>query len=151
MSTMMMTFTVSTTTPLYSNAWTPSTVGQYAGTCIFLITLAVISRLLAMYRYKKQDDWHAAAINRRYIVVSDQDGQPESTLGEKVRQTGEGGVLTARGKEENVKIVATKALGSQNKPWRLSVDLPRAAMLMVHAGVGYLLYVYPPRLYGDTY
>ncbi|OJJ95981.1 hypothetical protein ASPACDRAFT_47339 [Aspergillus aculeatus ATCC 16872] len=43
---MTMVFFTSTTTPLYSNAWTPSTTGQYAGTCIFLIALAVILRFL---------------------------------------------------------------------------------------------------------
>lgn len=34
MSSMMMTFYTSTTTSLYSMAWTPSSRGQYAGTCI---------------------------------------------------------------------------------------------------------------------
>ncbi|OJI84636.1 hypothetical protein ASPTUDRAFT_188744 [Aspergillus tubingensis CBS 134.48] len=43
---MTMVFFTSTTTPLYSNGWTPSNTGQYAGTCIFLIALAVMLRLL---------------------------------------------------------------------------------------------------------
>jgi len=139
MSGMAMYFTTSTTTPLYSSSWTPSTTGQYAGTCVFLIALATISRLLSVYRYKKEENWHAAAINRRYIVVANQEGEPEGTLKEKVRSTGEAGVLTARGKEEDVKIIATKALGTRSRPWRLSVDVPRAMIYTVQAGLGYLL------------
>ena len=49
MSQMMMTFFTSTETPLYSEKWTPSGAGQYAGTCIFLIVLAFVFRgLLAL-------------------------------------------------------------------------------------------------------
>ncbi|KAH7410354.1 Ctr copper transporter [Phaeosphaeria sp. MPI-PUGE-AT-0046c] len=47
---MAMTFFTSTTTPLYSTSWTPTTTGQYAGTCIFLITLAAIFRALLAVR-----------------------------------------------------------------------------------------------------
>ncbi|PYH97863.1 hypothetical protein BO71DRAFT_480896 [Aspergillus ellipticus CBS 707.79] len=45
-SSMTMTFFTSASTPLYSISWTPANKGQYAGTCIFLIVLAVILRLL---------------------------------------------------------------------------------------------------------
>src|SRR3954466_13601409 len=37
MSMMSMTFFTSTEAPLYSDSWTPRSLGQYAGTCIFLI------------------------------------------------------------------------------------------------------------------
>ncbi|CAK7201830.1 hypothetical protein SEUCBS139899_004545 [Sporothrix eucalyptigena] len=50
MSEMSMTFFYSLMTPLFSSAWTPSTTGQYAGTCIFLILLAVIHRALVAFR-----------------------------------------------------------------------------------------------------
>ncbi|CAK7217485.1 hypothetical protein SCUCBS95973_003169 [Sporothrix curviconia] len=50
MSEMSMTFFYSLMTPLFSAAWTPSTTGQYAGTCIFLIVLAVIHRALVAFR-----------------------------------------------------------------------------------------------------
>ncbi|PLB36843.1 copper transporter family protein [Aspergillus candidus] len=50
MSEMAMTFFTSTSTPLYSNSWAPTNRGQYAGTCIFLIALAVIFRVLLALR-----------------------------------------------------------------------------------------------------
>ncbi|CAK7236610.1 hypothetical protein SBRCBS47491_009697 [Sporothrix bragantina] len=50
MSEMSMTFFYSLITPLFSTAWTPSNTGQYAGTCIFLIILAVIHRALVAFR-----------------------------------------------------------------------------------------------------
>ncbi|KAK9783837.1 putative Ctr copper transporter family-domain-containing protein [Seiridium cardinale] len=43
---MAMVFFQSATTPLYSSAWTPSGQGPYAGTCVFLIVLATIHRIL---------------------------------------------------------------------------------------------------------
>ncbi|KAL5382552.1 hypothetical protein DPSP01_006393 [Paraphaeosphaeria sporulosa] len=51
MSTMAMTFFSSTTTPLFSTTWTPASVGQYAGTCIFLIAFAAIFRALIAIRF----------------------------------------------------------------------------------------------------
>lgn len=46
MADMAMTFFTSFKTPLFSAQWTPATKGQYAGTCIFIIALAVILRVL---------------------------------------------------------------------------------------------------------
>ena len=50
MDAMTMTFFIAHTTPLYSNAWIPSTIGQYAGICIFLIALSFIFRGLIAIR-----------------------------------------------------------------------------------------------------
>jgi solute carrier family 31 (copper transporter), member 1 len=52
MDSMAMVFFTSSTTPLYSYAWTPSTDGQYAGTCIFLIAFAAIFRALVAIRVR---------------------------------------------------------------------------------------------------
>ncbi|TKA65860.1 hypothetical protein B0A55_07948 [Friedmanniomyces simplex] len=49
-SEMMMVFFTATNTPLYSTAWMPHNAGQYTGTCIFLIALAVIFRGLVALR-----------------------------------------------------------------------------------------------------
>ncbi|KAM3416536.1 Copper transport protein [Cercospora zeina] len=57
MSQMMMTFFTSTTTALYSNTWTPTSQGQYAGTCIFLICLGVLFRGLVALRYRFNTLW----------------------------------------------------------------------------------------------
>lgn len=50
MGDMAMTFFASSTTPLYSASWTPTSRGQYAGTCIFLIAFAAIFRALLAAR-----------------------------------------------------------------------------------------------------
>ena len=47
-----------------------------------------------------------------------------------------GSLKTAQGVEERVKVVQST---SQSIPFRLSVDVPRAALTMLIAGVAYLL------------
>jgi solute carrier family 31 (copper transporter), member 1 len=59
MSDMMMVFFTSTTTPLYSESWAPETTGQYAGACIFLITLSVMLRCLFALRCNFSTLWQA--------------------------------------------------------------------------------------------
>lgn len=52
------------------------------------------------------------------------------------------GVLSANGVEEKVRLVQpvdVLAGGLWSRPWRLSVDLPRALLVTVMVGVGYLL------------
>lgn len=50
MDMMAMTFFTSPNTPLFSMTWTPNTLGQYTGTCIFLIVFAAIFRALVAVR-----------------------------------------------------------------------------------------------------
>ena len=50
MQSMEMTFFTSSSTPLYSMSWSPSTAGQYAGTCVFLMVFAAIFRALLVVR-----------------------------------------------------------------------------------------------------
>lgn len=47
---MAMVFFTSTSTPLWTTAFTPKNARQYAGTCIFLIMFATIFRLLLALR-----------------------------------------------------------------------------------------------------
>src|SRR5437763_966369 len=62
-------FTTSYNTPLYSNSWTPTSAGSYAGTCIFLIVLALILRGIVAFKAIVEQKWIAQARNRRYVVV----------------------------------------------------------------------------------
>ncbi|OQO06903.1 hypothetical protein B0A48_07469 [Cryoendolithus antarcticus] len=141
MSMMSMDFTNDHSAPLYSSAWTPKTSGGYAGTCIFLVFLAVISRLLIAYRHVLESKWHNKAVKRRYIKVAvatetDRERQPSLSASEK----SEAAVLTVRGMDETVRVVRSPAQsGITIQPWRFSVDLPRACVFTVQAGVGYLL------------
>ena len=132
---MKMVFSNSQSTPLYSDSWTPSTSGQYAGTCIFLILLAVSFRGLLAAKHLLELRWSAQARNRRYVVI--QGSIPESTRIENDPDAKEGSLVTAQGVEERVKVV--KSVKQPSIPFRLSVDVPRAALAFVIVGVGYLL------------
>lgn len=130
-----MAFTNSHTTPLYSDSWTPTSKGGYAGTCIFLVLLGMTFRLLFAAKALLEQRWATQARNRRYVVVRGR--QPEA---ERIDQDPEAKVqalLTAQGVEERVKVV--EAPGKPVVPFRLSIDIPRAFLTMVIAGVAYLL------------
>ena len=132
---MKMVFFNSQSTPLYSDSWTPQNSGQYAGTCIFLILLAISFRGLLSAKHILELRWSAQARNRRYVVVRGR--TPESTVIENDPTAKEASLVTAQGVEERVKVVKTSKQPAI--PFRLSVDIPRAALSFVIAGVGYLL------------
>ncbi|KAJ5256537.1 ctr copper transporter [Penicillium angulare] len=50
MSDMAMTFFTSYKTPIFADDWTPTSKGTYAGTCIFIIVLALILRVCIAIR-----------------------------------------------------------------------------------------------------
>lgn len=131
---MNMAFLTSTTTSLYSESWTPQNAGQYAGTCIFLIVLAITLR--ALFTAKAFLDAKAleSALKRRYVVVAG-----DKIVSERASNDGSSmnGILTTNGMQEDVRIVSAPAKHTQ--PWRFSVDLPRAFLMTIIAGVGYLL------------
>ncbi|KAK5175314.1 uncharacterized protein LTR77_000452 [Saxophila tyrrhenica] len=137
---MPMVFTTDHSTPLYSSAWTPLNTGGYAGTCIFLIVLGIISRLLQAYRHVLEIKWHDRAVKRRYVVIAGETAdQREKQLGFGEPHNTEEAVLTSRGVEERVRVLRTSGRGLEMQPRRFSTDLPRACVFVVQAGVGYLL------------
>ena len=85
-----------------------------------------------------EQKWHDAAVNRRYIIVNDMDGN-EGQIRNQVKADDDAGVLTTRGIEETVKVIKAKSRSKERVPFRLSVDLPRSCIYAVQAGVGYLL------------
>lgn len=135
MSMMDMVFFGSNRTPLYSSGWAPRSTGSYAGTCIFLVILAVIFRGLFAGKYILEHRWLDQQLNRRYVTVR---GIPTEEERINADQEGKNMVLRSeRGVEERVRVVRSHV--RTVTPWRLSVDLPRAAYVTVTAGVGYLL------------
>lgn len=141
MSSMSMVFTTDHSTPLFSNAWTPASTGAYAGTCIFLVVLAIIGRALQAWRQTLEQRWHDKAVNRRYVVVAEKDSEdarPSSETAEGVEKKDEA-VLTVRGLDEKVRVVRTNSRSKETTAWRFTTDLPRACVFTVQAGVGYLL------------
>jgi Ctr copper transporter family len=131
-SSMTMVFTNSQTTPLYSSAWTPSTTGAYAGTCIFLILLALFARVLLAFKAEMERRWLETALHRRSVVVAGK--TPEAQRIEATPDVKAATLVTASGVEESVQ----RAVQS-HRPWRFSVDLPRALLHLCFAGVSYLL------------
>lgn len=133
---MKMVFYTANNTPLYSSDWQPHGTGPYAGTCIFLIILAVLFRGLMAGRHLLEHRWMDQQLNRRYVAVR---GVP--TEAERIRTESEGKNMilrSERGVEEHVRVVKNHMRSVT--PWRWSVDLPRAAYVTVTSGVGYLLY-----------
>jgi hypothetical protein len=131
---MAMSFFTATNTPLYSEAWTPTTAGQYAGTCIFLILLSILLR--AVFTAKSFLEVRAvkSALKRRYVVVAGEKAVVDIATDDANSMTG---VLTTNGVQEDVRVVSAPV--SHIQPWRFSVDLPRALLMTIAAGVGYLL------------
>ena len=135
---MAMTFQDTHNTPLFSNLWTPASDGSYAGTCIFLIVLAIIDRCLFAFRAYMERRWLAAHVKRRYITVAGK--TPEAGRIEKDPDASLATLVTAQGVEESVKVVQRTT--PEILPWRFSVDLPRALIFLCITGVSYLLYVF---------
>lgn len=136
-SEMTMAFFNSQTTPLYSANWAPKSTGGYAGTCIFLVILTLIFRSLFAVKHILEQRWSDKAWERRYVVVADKQPVSEQARTDPDLKTA---ILTANGVEEHVKVIQRPARSIQ--PWRFSVDLPRALLVTVMTGVGYLLYVF---------
>lgn len=134
MSMMSMTFFTSTTTPIYSAAWKPTSTGQYAGTCIFLVILATIFRGLLAAKAWKETAWLDAEFNRRYITVAGKLPKVERIASDSDSKRM---ILTENGVEEDVVVVKKRSMGI--RPWRITTDPIRAAMDTVIAGVAYLL------------
>lgn len=132
---MAMFFTANTHASLYSESWTPSSVGAYVGTCIFLILLAMTLRSLFAAKSVLEQRWAAQARERKLVLVKGQ--QPPSEQIESDPYAKVGSFVGPNGVEERVKYV--QADGSRFLPFRLSVDVPRAALVTVIAGVSYLL------------
>jgi hypothetical protein len=134
MSMMSMTFFTSTMTPIYSSMWSPTSTGQYAGTCIFLVILATIFRGLVAAKARKEAAWLDAEFNRRYVVVAGKLPKAERIASDSDSKRM---ILTENGVEEDVIVVKKRSMGI--RPWRITTDPIRAAMDTVIAGVAYLL------------
>jgi len=136
MADMSMAFFTSNLTPLYSDMWAPKNIGQYAGTCIFLIILATIFRGLLAVKAWQETAWLDAEFNRRYVTVAGK--LPKS---ERISQDSDSKrmILTENGVEEEVMVVKKRSMGT--RPWRITTDPLRACMDTVIVGVGYLLMI----------
>ncbi|KAL2795910.1 Ctr copper transporter [Aspergillus keveii] len=133
--TMSMVFTNTHDSPLYSSQWTPASNGSYAGSCIFLIVLAVIGRCLVAFKAYMEQRWFNAHLKRRYVVVAGKASEAGRISADRDAKTGT--LVTANGVEESVKVVNRE--NNEILPWRFSVDFPRALIYLCITGVSYLL------------
>lgn len=114
--------------------WTPTSVGGYAGTCIFLVILATIFRALLAVKAWKETAWLDAEFNRRYVTVAGKLPKSERIVEDSDSKKM---ILTENGVEEDVMVVKKRSMGV--RPWRITVDPVRALIDTVIAGVGYLM------------
>ncbi|KAI3546520.1 ctr copper transporter [Colletotrichum lupini] len=121
MSEMAMTFFEAFQTPLYSDAWTPTSPGQYAGTCIFLIVLGSILRLLLALKPVLEDRFW-----RNYPVYESDKQALTSHHAESVEPGQAGSVIR-------------KDIVGRWKGWRAGAAAARATYEVIVGGIGYLL------------
>ena len=140
-SMMQMVFFTSSSTPLFSSSWTPKNTAAYAATCIFLIVLAFVFRLLVAGKHVLEHRWLDGELHRRYVAVQGLPLETERIISDSRNK--DATLISERGVEEHVRIVRRSRRAVS--PWRFSVDLPRAVYATVLAGIGYLLYVSPLR------
>ncbi|KAF8431397.1 putative Ctr copper transporter [Terfezia claveryi] len=133
-SMMKMAFHTSTTDNLFSEAWTPKTTGQYAGACIFLIVLAIIYCALAAFKSIQDAKWHKVEKARGVVVAGMGRIGLRSIAVDEAKPAGAVANLETEGNGNS-----GKETEGGNTPWRLSIELPRAATSTVVSGVGYLL------------
>ncbi|KAK9385518.1 Ctr copper transporter family-domain-containing protein [Lipomyces mesembrius] len=127
MSMSSMSFHTSIFDFLFSRRWTPSSRGQYAGTCIFLIVLAVIYRLTHILKHRTERYVNARARQFARNIATAQ-LQMDENAGSFEKSAGE------------VTIAPERPLQFRNvRPWRVSMDIPLSLIQLVLSGVAYLL------------
>ncbi|KAK9480287.1 Ctr copper transporter family-domain-containing protein [Lipomyces japonicus] len=123
MDMMTMVFHTSTNDPLFASGWTPSSTGKYAGTCIFLIVLAVTYRLTHVIKHRTERYLISRATHiaiSSHIHTVDDDGAIEK--------------YTA-----STSSISKPLSFGDARPWRVSIDFPMAAIQVILAGTSYLL------------
>ncbi|KAI0841366.1 Ctr copper transporter family-domain-containing protein [Hypoxylon sp. FL0890] len=122
-SQMVMTFFSSSTTSLFSKSWKPTSSSEYAGTCVFLIVLAVIMRLmLALKPILEKSLWNTAVRPERELIPEDENGYQKDEM-------------TARPPVKRVHDAVRRRWAA----WRFKTSLSRAFFELLLATVGYLL------------
>lgn len=117
---MAMVFFQSVTTPLYSIAWTPQGQGSYAGTCIFLIVLALLHRILIALRSIIFDSNPGLHRHSKAISSSDSDDYP--------------------GSRSDLELMGGQFRTQWNShPFKVATETFRALLEVVIGGIGYLL------------
>lgn len=118
---MAMVFFQNMVTPLWSLAWTPNSTHAYAGTCIFLIVLAVLHRALMALR-SIAFDGNPNLVSQAHIA-----SDKESLMPERIRPPQMGNLGQQLRKKRS------------RHPFLVSVELGRSILEVFIGGIGYLL------------
>ncbi|KAH8668426.1 Ctr copper transporter family-domain-containing protein [Xylariales sp. PMI_506] len=111
---MSMVFFTGFTTPLFSTGWTPTTQGAYAGTCIFLVALCVIHRVLQ-------------AVKSAVFPMAG-------------HGSGSGRALPGDGDSDIEKSAPARVRAEWNgHPFSVATETCRAVVEVITGGIGYLL------------
>jgi solute carrier family 31 (copper transporter), member 1 len=139
MSSMAMTFFSSINTPLFSNSWTPANTGQYSATCLFIIWLGAVLRLLFVLRPILENTiWKSQnfEVDPFLHQVRGTDLETMVSKGENVIS----GPKSPRLRHDKSVFNWTKeSLRSWSVNWRFWPALGRATFDVILAGVAYLL------------
>ncbi|TQS34125.1 hypothetical protein Golomagni_05505 [Golovinomyces magnicellulatus] len=131
---MGMTFFNGITTKLYISMWAPKNLGTYIATCLFLIALSSVSKILLAAKLWLETTWINAELNRRYVTAAGKVPISEQiSMNSDARQM----ILSGNGFEEEVIVVQKKGL--HVRPWRITVDPIRALMDTTIMAVGLLI------------
>ncbi|KAK9260263.1 Ctr copper transporter [Lipomyces tetrasporus] len=129
MSMSSMSFHTSASDFLFATGWTPSSTGQYAGICIFLIVLAVMYRFLHVLKHRTERYFSARTLlNMRNIATTTNHLQTDTYADSLEKSAAEATVQSEHPLQfRNV------------RPWRVSVDVPLSLIQLVLSAVSYLL------------
>jgi copper transporter 1 len=135
---MSMVFYTSTSTPLFSSSWSPSTLGQYVGVCVFLIVLSFIFRFVLAWKSVLEHGWKEGMKGKKVIVATGLGDANGTSKSETTSVAGEGEKEGEKEKEGTQEVVLTQK-GWRGRPFRFSTELKRSCMTTLVAGTGYLM------------
>lgn len=122
-SPMSMTFFFSSSTSLFSKAWTPATSAQYSGTCIFLVVLAVLMRgMLALKPILEKSMWNPLVDGEGVLVPGGDGGYQKEDM-------------APRQPTNRIYDIVRRRWSI----WRFRTSLERSIFELLLATVGYLL------------
>ncbi|KAK9327241.1 Ctr copper transporter family-domain-containing protein [Lipomyces starkeyi] len=123
-----MSFHTSKSDFLFATGWTPSSTGQYAGICIFLIVLAVIYRFMHVLKHRTERYFSARTRINMGNIATTHHPHTDTDAGSLEKYAAE------------ATIQAEHPLQFRNvRPWRVSVDVPLSLIQLVLSTVSYLL------------
>ncbi|KAK9379725.1 Ctr copper transporter family-domain-containing protein [Kockiozyma suomiensis] len=116
---------------ILSTGWTPDNRGQYVGTCIFLIVLAIIYRATHVIKHRTERYLISRALVKSVPVVLGEDSDVEKYVAASAS-----GSLAA---PDSQRLPSRPFDFTHARPWRVSIDIPLSVIQFFLSGISYLL------------